>query len=155
MAIESRWAESQYDRLPALADDLVHRQVAVIVAAGSPRVALAAKAATAAIPIVFDSNDDPIKLGLVTSFSHPEGNATGVSFFTATLDGKRLELLHDLIPKAVVVGVLINPDSVSPHLYTKIASTTRRILHHRCKKSFATLPPRRLAHAPSRKKLSG
>jgi putative ABC transport system substrate-binding protein len=113
VAIEYRWAEAQYDRLPALAAELVSRQVAVIVAAGSPKSARAAKIATATVPIVFDTNDDPVKLGLVTSFNRPAGNATGVSFFTAALDGKRLELLHDLIPKAVAIGVLINPDSPS------------------------------------------
>jgi putative ABC transport system substrate-binding protein len=150
VAIESRWAESQYDRLQALADDLVHRQVAAIVAAGSPRVALAAKTATAAIPIIFDINDDPVKLGLVTSFNRPEGNATGVSFFTAALDGKRLELLHDLIPKPVVIGVLINPDSpnterVLPEIQ-EAARLTKLELHvikanseHDIDAAFATL----------------
>jgi putative ABC transport system substrate-binding protein len=113
VAIDRRWAESHYDRLPALAADLVRRQVAVIVAAGSSQSALAAKTATATIPIVFDTNDDPVKLGLADSFNRPAGNATGVAFFTAALDGKRLELLHELVPKAVAIGVLINP--VSPN----------------------------------------
>src|SRR4029077_11060672 len=89
------------------------RQVTVIVAAGSSQSALAAKTATPTIPIVFDTNDDPVKLGLVDSFNRPAGNATGVAFFTAALDGKRLELLHELVPKAVAIGVLINP--VSPN----------------------------------------
>jgi putative ABC transport system substrate-binding protein len=113
VAIDRRWAESHYDRLPALAADLVRRQVTVIVAAGSSQSALAAKTATRTIPIVFDTNDDPVKLGLVDSFNRPAGNATGVAFFTAALDGKRLELLHELVPKAVAIGVLINP--VSPN----------------------------------------
>jgi len=113
VAIDRRWAEGHYDRLPALAADLVRRQVTVIVAAGGSQSALAAKTASQTIPIVFDTNDDPVKLGLVDSFNRPAGNATGVSFFTAVLDGKRLELLHELVPKAVAIGVLINP--VSPN----------------------------------------
>jgi putative ABC transport system substrate-binding protein len=133
VAIEYRWAEDQYDRLPAMALDLVRRHVAVIVAAGSPRSALEAKAATTTIPIVFDINDDPIKLGLVASFNRPAGNATGVSFFTAALDGKRLELLRDLIPKVVVAGLLVNPDSpnterVLPQIQT-VARAARIQLH--------------------------
>jgi len=158
VAIESRWAEFQYDRLQALMDDLVHRQAAVIVAAGSPRVALAAKTATRAVPIVFDINDDPIKLGLVTSFNRPDGNATGVSFFTAALDGKRLELLHDLIPKAVALGVLINPDSpnterVLPEIH-EAARLAKLELHvikanseQGIEEAFATLADTRRAQA--------
>jgi putative ABC transport system substrate-binding protein len=118
VAIDRRWAESHFDRLPALAAELVRRQVTVIVAGGGSQSALAAKAATPTIPIVFDTNDDPVKLGLVDSFNRPAGNATGVSFFTATLDRKRLELLHELVPKAVAIGALIGPDS----------PTTQRVL---------------------------
>jgi putative ABC transport system substrate-binding protein len=108
VSVEYRFAQNQNSRLPELAADLVKRQVVVIVASGSS--APAAKSATATIPIVFDTNDDPIKLGLVAGLNRPGGNATGVTFFTPSLDGKRVQLLHDLIPKAVGGGVLINPD---------------------------------------------
>ena len=109
--IEYRWAQDQLDRLPGLAADLVRRQVAVIVAVGGPGPALAAKAATDAIPIVFQAAADPIKLGLVRSINRPGDNATGVTYFTLELGPKRLGLLRELMPGGVDVVVLVNPQS--------------------------------------------
>jgi putative tryptophan/tyrosine transport system substrate-binding protein len=110
VAVQYRWAEGQYDRVPALAADLVRRQVAVIVTVGGETSARAAIAATATIPIVFNTGADPVKLGLVTSLARPGGNATGVNIFTTELVEKRLGLLRDLVPAAMTVAVLSNPN---------------------------------------------
>ena len=116
VAIEYRWAEGQYDRLPQLAAELVNMRVAVILAAGGPPSALAAKKATTAIPIVFSAADDPVGLGLVTSLSRPGGNVTGMSVFNAALSAKRLALLHEFVPAATTIGYLTNPTNPSMRL---------------------------------------
>src|SRR5208282_3625377 len=113
VTVEYHWLEGQFDRLPALMADLVGRRVTVIATPGSNLATLAAKAATATIPIVFGVAVDPVQLGLVASLARPGGNATGINFFTQEVTAKRLRLLHDLIPKAVRIAVLVNPANAS------------------------------------------
>jgi putative ABC transport system substrate-binding protein len=113
VTIEYRWADGQYDRLPALAADLVRHKVSVIVATGGPLPALAAKSATDTIPIVFQSGSDPVTQGLVGSISRPGGNLSGVTTMAAELGPKRLELLHEIVPAATAIALLVNPANPS------------------------------------------
>ncbi len=119
IAIEYRFAEGRYDRLPEMAAELVRQQVSLIVATGGTAPALAAKAATATLPIVFSVTDDPVALGLVVSFARPGGNATGVNFPLAELAAKQLGLLHELVPAARRIGLLVNPNNSPSEAVTK------------------------------------
>ena len=128
VAVDYRWAEGQYDRLPELATDLVRRNVAVIAATGGPASGLAAKAATVTTPIVFIHALDPVKLGFVASLNRPGGNATGIYLFTTALEPKKLELLHELVPKAVVIGALVNPRNPNAETVSKTLQEAARTL---------------------------
>jgi putative tryptophan/tyrosine transport system substrate-binding protein len=128
VTIEFRWADGHYDRLPALAVELTRRQVAVIVAMGGEPSALAAKAATQTIPIVFNSGGDPVEVGLVASLNRPGGNATGVSMLFVELGPKQLEMLQELVPKIALIAVLVNPTFVSAEKETQDALAAGRAL---------------------------
>jgi putative ABC transport system substrate-binding protein len=121
VAFESRWAEDERERLPALAAELVRREVAVIVAIGGNNSAVAAKSATATTPIVFETGGDPIGLGLVASLNRPGGNITGVTFLVGTLVAKQFEVLHETVPKTALIGFLVNPTNVDAETKTKDA----------------------------------
>jgi putative ABC transport system substrate-binding protein len=127
VAIEFAWAAGQYDKLPALAEDLLRRRVTVIVAYGGAVAALAAKAATSTIPIVFAIGDDPVQYGLVGSFSHPGGNITGVTLFMATLTPKRLEFLSEVAP-AAPLAIVINPRNPNAESEAKNAQAAAQLL---------------------------
>ena len=125
VAIEFRWAEGHYDRLPALAADLVRREVTVIFATAAGRGVQAAKAATSTIPIVFTTGRDPVEMGLVASLGRPGGNLTGINFFATELRQKRLEQLHALVPKATVIAYVVNPNGTTESLTRKVQDTAR------------------------------
>jgi putative ABC transport system substrate-binding protein len=144
VAVEDRWADGQYDRLPAMAAELVRRQVAVIVC-NIPAV-LAAKAATATIPIVFTTASDPVQLGLVASLSRPGGNLTGATQFGVEVTPKQLELAHELVPTATVIAVLVNPtnpnaETVSTGLQAaaRILGVQLHVLHASAEREFDTV----------------
>jgi putative tryptophan/tyrosine transport system substrate-binding protein len=127
LAIEYRWAQGRLDQLPSLAADLVQRKVVVIFATGSTLPAVAAKAATATIPIVFTGGEDPVRSGLVMSLSRPGGNATGVVNIAALLDGKRVELLRELAPNASALAFLVDPNNPSTESETNVKATARSL----------------------------
>src|SRR3954469_23868942 len=129
VAIEFRWAEGKYDRLPTLATELARRQVTVIAATSTP-AALAAKAVTSTIPIVFTTGADPVELGLVASLNRPGGNVTGVSFLVNELTAKQFEMLSKTVPNAALFGFLVNPDVAFAGAQTRDAQEAARALGH-------------------------
>lgn len=152
VTIEYRWAEGKFDRLSDLAAELVRQNVAVVFATGSLLPALAAKAATATIPIVFTGGEDPVHLGLVDTLNHPGGNATGVVNIAATLDGKRVELLRELAPNAAALAFLVNPNNPMTEAVGNVEQTARALrqeyyvlsagTEHELDEAFATIPQR-------------
>jgi ABC-type uncharacterized transport system substrate-binding protein len=128
VAIEYRWAEDQYDRLPAMAADLVRSQVAVIATIGGNAASLAAKAATATIPVVFHGSVDPVEAGLVASLNRPGSNVTGVVTLNIDTGQKRLELLHELLPAATTIGLLLNPTNAGAEIQSKDLPAAARTL---------------------------
>jgi len=128
LVIAFRWAEGRYDRLPALAADLVDLRVAVLFSAGGPPAAIAAKAATSTIPIVFSAVNDAIEVGLVASLNRPGGNITGMSILTAEIAAKSVELLKELVPGAAVIAYLVNPSNPAVRIYSKPAVTAASAL---------------------------
>jgi putative ABC transport system substrate-binding protein len=155
VAVELRWADDQYDRLPALAADLLNRQPAVIATLGGPNSALAAKAASETVPVVFTVSGDPIKLGLVASFDRPGGNVTGVTTLASVVAAKQFEALYETVPSATVMGCLMNPNNPNTEEDTKEAQKAThtlgvqlQILHARNETEietvFATLPQKRV-----------
>src|SRR6266436_1198035 len=128
VTMEYRWADGQYDRLPAMAADLVSRRVAVIVPIGGAPATMAAKAATSTIPIVFNLGADPIQLGLVANLNRPGGNITGIAMMTLEIDTKRLELLHELAPASTSIAILLNPaNAQAPSQKREAQAAARRL----------------------------
>jgi putative tryptophan/tyrosine transport system substrate-binding protein len=128
VTIDYRWMDGQFDRLPEAANDLVRRRVAVIFASGGVVSAVAAKAATSTIPIVFVNGSDPVKFGLVASYNRPGGNITGINFLQTSLEHKRLELLREMIPKAGVIAVVLNPNNPNAESQSNDAQAAARAL---------------------------
>jgi putative tryptophan/tyrosine transport system substrate-binding protein len=141
VAIEYRWAESHLDRLPALAADLVHRQVSVIFTGGGSDPSLAAKAATSEIPIVFANGTDPVEAGLVASLNRPGGNITGITFLNNTLGPKEVEAMHELVPKAAIIAVLLNPKLATAASQLKDVEMAARVLGLQVQVLHASMEP--------------